>query len=215
MFSILVKRLPESLSLVGLSFRGCSFRLVEHVSSGSDEEILPNGWKRFSFLSKLTGGSSEACLFARLWDFDLRESVPGSSAESERTQKMKERAQIAKERRSSVLPTMNSGRTTNIIKIDEINSEGNLEAFVKERCHLVLQMIQSLRTKRDEGIQCAKDVSFLLKTSENQQKQIANLSQELNELQSSRRTQWTAMQGDGWSGLTLLCWLGNLASRYA
>ena len=72
--------------------------------------------------------------------------------------------------------------------MNDINSEEQLEAFVKERCSLVLQMIQSLRAERDEGIQCAKDVSFLIKISENQQKQNAEMTQELKELHRARET---------------------------
>ncbi len=107
---------------------------------------------------------------------------------NERTQKMKDRAQAVKERRSSVLPATAFKKTTDITKVDEINSEEQLEAFVKEHCSLVLQMLQSLRTERDEGIQCAKDVSFLMKKSEEQKKQNAELTQELGGTTSSPRS---------------------------
>ena len=125
-----------------------------------------------------------------------RDSVAAVAAEPERTQKMKERAQIAKERRSSVLPATAPKETTDTTKVDDINSEEQLEAFVKERCSLVLQMIQALRVERDEGIQCAKDVSFLIKKSEEQQKHNAEMTQELEELYRAREATSETMSGN-------------------
>ena len=97
-----------------------------------------------------------------------RNLITVAAVKLERTQKMKNRAQIAKKRRSSVLSTTTSKKITDITKMNDINNKEQLKTFVKERCSLVLQMIQSLRAKRDKEIQCVKNVSFLIKISENQ-----------------------------------------------
>ena len=65
---------------------------------------------------------------------------------------MKIRTQIIKKRRSLILSITTSKKIINIIKMNDINNEEQLKAFVKKRYSFVFQMIQLLRAKRNKEI---------------------------------------------------------------
>lgn len=104
---------------------------------------------------------------------------------------MKKQAEIIQRRRESVLPTDAPTSVTDITKVDEINSEEQLVAFVKDHPTMVLQMIQDLRKQSDEALELGKNIAFLTQHLEKQNEKIAaleELGQELtDQVETSRR----------------------------